>query len=48
MGPFMPLPFGLAGVVLGIVALVLVSNLRKEVEGLKEDIKELKEKKTKK
>ena len=43
MGMFTPLPFGLAGLVLGIIALVLVSNQKKDIEALKDEIKELKE-----
>ena len=44
MGSFVPLPFGMAGLVLGIIALVLVTNQKREIEELKEGIKELKEK----
>jgi len=34
----------MAGLVLGIIALVLVTNQKREIEELKENIKELKEK----
>jgi uncharacterized membrane-anchored protein YhcB (DUF1043 family) len=43
MGSFMPMPFGLAGLVMGIVALVLVSNQKRDIEALKDELKELKE-----
>jgi hypothetical protein len=36
--------FGVAGLVLGIVALVKVSNLKRDFEKLEDEIKELKEK----
>jgi len=39
----MPMPFGLAGLVMGIVALVLVSNQKRDIEALKDELKELKE-----
>jgi hypothetical protein len=44
MGSFVPLPFGMAGLVLGIITLVLVTNQKRAIEELKEDIKEVKEK----
>ncbi len=44
MGAFGFMPFGIAGLVLGIIALVMVTQLKREVETLTEDIKELKEK----
>jgi len=43
MGAFAPLPFGLAGLVLGIIAIVLVTNQKREIEALKDELKELKE-----
>ena len=42
MGAFAPLPFGLGGLVLGIIAVVLVTNQKKEIEALKDALKELK------
>jgi len=43
MGAFAPLPFGMAGLVLGIIAVVLVTNQKREIEALKDEIKKLKE-----
>ena len=43
MGSFFPLPFGMAGLILGIIAVVLVTNQKREIEALKDKIKELKE-----
>jgi len=44
MGSFLPLPFGMAGLVLGIIALVMVTNQKREIEALKDEIAELKDK----